>query len=67
MSNTDALELFAFADAKSTLPSPLKSELITEMGPFTEAKFTAGAKLPVPLPINIDISLLLLLNDCGHK
>jgi len=49
LSRMEAVLLLLFATAKSGLPSPLMSPMLTEMGPLPVVKSTLGAKPSTPL------------------
>jgi len=49
LSRMEAVLLRRFAVAKSGLPSPLMSPMLTETGPLPVGKSTLGAKLSTPL------------------
>ena len=49
-SRTERLSEIWLAEARSRMPSPLKSAEVTETGPSPAAKLVAAPKLPVPVP-----------------
>jgi len=56
LSRMEALLLYRFAVAKSGLPSPLKSPMLTEKGPELVAKSTLVAKVGVVAPVVVVLS-----------
>ena len=56
LSRMETLLLILFAVAKSGLPSPLKSPLLTERGSLPVRKKTWGAKVGVTAPVGVVLS-----------
>ncbi len=70
LNRMEALVLFLFATAKSGLPSPLKSPMLTEMGRLPVVKSTLVAKVGVVALVAVVLSrmeALLLLRFATAK
>jgi hypothetical protein len=62
LSRMEAVSLTAFAVAKSGLPSPLKSPMLTERGPVPVEKGTWVAKVGVLAPVVVVLSRMEALS-----
>jgi hypothetical protein len=62
LSRMEAVSLTAFAVAKSGLPSPLKSPMLTERGPVSVEKGTWVAKVGVLAPVVVVLSRMEALS-----
>ena len=56
LSRMEAVSLYMFATAKSGLPSPLMSRMLTDMGPLPVGKSTLGAKVGVVALVGVVLS-----------